>query len=106
MPELIPIFLFLSVAAVLILRPLTKRLGLVVEQFARDRHAGRADDAETARIRFLVEQTNKRLELIEERLDFTERMVGNRRSTRGLPTDGVAQPHEALRYEEHSYLGR
>lgn len=106
MPELIPIFLFFSVAAVLILRPLTKRLGLVIEQVARDRHAGRADDAEFARVRFLVEQTNKRLELIEERLDFTERLVGNRRTSRGLPTEGIGHPQEALRYEEHSYLGR
>jgi hypothetical protein len=106
MPELIPIFLFLSVAAVMILRPLTKRLGLVVEQIARDRNAGRADDAEMARIRFLVEQTNKRLELIEERLDFTERLVGNRRASRALPTDGLGHPHEAPRYEEHSYLAR
>jgi hypothetical protein len=41
MEELIPIVMFLCIAAVMILRPLTKRIGLVIEQMARDRQSSR-----------------------------------------------------------------
>lgn len=85
MEELIPIVLFLSVAAVLILRPLTKRIGMVIEQMARDRRADRVDDAQVARLRAEIEHLTKRLDLVEERADFTERLVGSSRRVRAVP---------------------
>lgn len=105
MEELIPIFFFLCVAAVLILRPLTKRLGMVIEQVARDRHAGRIDDAEIARLRVAIDHLAKRLDLAEERVDFTERLVGSRRP-RSATNDLLSA--DTMRYEdrETSYLGR
>lgn len=105
MEELIPIFFFLSVAAVMILRPLTKRLGMLIEQAARDRQAVRADDAEVARLRVAIEHLSKRLDLAEERVDFTERLVGSRRRP-GMTHDSLGA--DALRYDnrETAYLGR
>jgi hypothetical protein len=77
---LIPITLFLSIAMVLILRPVTRKLGGLIEVItlertraaAADRAVGDAVDARTAQA---LEHVGRRLELIEERLDFTERLV-------------------------------
>jgi hypothetical protein len=77
--EMIPITLFLSIAAVLILRPVTKRLGLLLEAMAREREPVRAAAQTDSRIVGLLEHMNKRLELMEERLDFTERLVARPR---------------------------
>jgi hypothetical protein len=103
MEELIPIFLFICIAAVMILRPLTKRLGLVLEQMARDRSAVRADDAGIARLRVELEHVSKRMELMEERVDFTERLVASsRRATRPEPEFFGREPAERLRYDERA----
>lgn len=106
MEILIPIFFFVSVAAVLILRPLTKRLGLVLELMSRERTAARTDDTDMARLRVQLEHVSKRLELMEERVDFTERLVSSsRRATRPQPAM-LAAERERLRYDDHdaSYL--
>ena len=75
MEPLIPIFLFLCIAAVLILRPVTKKLGLLLEAFARSKMAAPAEAGEVARLQAAGEQLSKRLDLVDERLDFTERLV-------------------------------
>jgi hypothetical protein len=72
---LVPITFFLSIAAVLILRPITKRLGLLIETMTRDRAAIRSDDATAARTLALMEHINRRMDMMEERLDFTERLI-------------------------------
>lgn len=72
---LIPIALFVCVAAVSILRPLTKRLGDVLLQMQLDRQKGRTDEGEAARLRAQVEHLTGRLDLLEDRLDFTERLL-------------------------------
>jgi hypothetical protein len=78
---LIPITLFMCIAGVLVLRPITKKLGGLIEATARERVQARTDDAADARIMLLMEQMARRLELIEERLDFTERLVAHREGT-------------------------
>jgi hypothetical protein len=75
---LIPISFFMSVAAVLILRPISKKLGGLVEATARERAQPPAEDPASARTALILEHMLKRLDTIEERLDFTERLVGNR----------------------------
>lgn len=75
MEALIPISFFFSIAAVLILRPISRKLGLLLEAMSRERAGIRADDGTAARTLALMEQMNRRLELMEERLDFTERLV-------------------------------
>ena len=97
----------MSVAAVLILRPLTKRLGLVLEMMSRDRQAVRSgDDTDVARLRIQLDHLSKRLELMEERVDFTERLIASsRRTTRAQPDMSVGDG-ERLRYDDRqaSYL--
>lgn len=79
-PMVISVSLFFSIAAVLIFRPLSKRLGDVIGVLAQSRSAAaaavpKADDGETIRLRATVEHLTARLELMEERLDFTERLL-------------------------------
>jgi hypothetical protein len=71
--------MFMCIAAVLILRPMTKKLGGLLEAMTRDRAQSRTDDSSTARIVALLEHMNRRLDTIEERVDFTERLVSERR---------------------------
>jgi hypothetical protein len=78
MPELIPITMFLSIAAVLILRPLTKRLGGLLEAMTRDRIQVPAQDHTSEHTLALLEHISRRIDLMEERLDFTERLVSTR----------------------------
>ncbi|MHB1169004.1 MAG: hypothetical protein ACYC28_06945 [Longimicrobiales bacterium] len=91
MEALIPIIMFLSIAAVMILRPLTKKLGLVIEQVARDRQGNRADQVEVEKLRAEIEHLGRRLQLVEERADFTERLVGVSRRVQNAQ-DSVAVP--------------
>lgn len=78
MEALIPITMFMCVAAVLILRPVTKRLGSLMEALTHARLEARTDDTGSARTIALLEHVNRRLDLIEERVDFTERLVSSR----------------------------
>jgi len=87
-PMVVSIVFFVSTAAVLIFRPLTKRLG--------DRIAGAkqvtppaVDEGELLRLHQALEETSARLELLEQRLDFTERLL---RAPRAAPELGRAVP--------------
>jgi hypothetical protein len=75
MEELIPITLFLCIAAVAILRPVSTRLGGLLEAMTRERHATAGEDTEVARLRVQLDHIGKRIDLMEERLDFTERLL-------------------------------
>jgi uncharacterized protein (DUF2384 family) len=75
---LIPISMFMSIAAVLILRPLTKKLGGLLEVLTLERTQSRAADNTGARTLALLEHINRRMDLMEERVDFTERLVSSR----------------------------
>ncbi len=79
MEALIPITMFMCIAAVAILRPISKRVGGLLEVITRERSTGQHDETELARIRVLMEHVVKRMDLVEERLDFTERLVGGGR---------------------------
>lgn len=74
--------LFLSVAAVLIFRPLTKRLGELIDVTSRNKQA-QLSQQELGRVTELVERLADRLERLEERQDFAERML----STLERPTE-------------------
>jgi hypothetical protein len=85
MEELIPITFFFCVAAVLILRPLTKKLGLLIEASTHARIQARTAEDGEARILAAIEHMSRRMELMEERLDFTERLVGPARERTRFP---------------------
>jgi hypothetical protein len=82
---LIPIALFFSVASVVILRgPLGKALA--------ERLTGRGPveerDGETTQLRAELEGVYQRLEDVEQRLDFTERLLTTQRDRDVLPGRG------------------
>ncbi|MGH7553319.1 MAG: hypothetical protein ACREMQ_09890 [Longimicrobiales bacterium] len=95
----IPIVLFLCVAAVLILRPISTKLGTLLEAMARERQSPAIDTNEITRTRLAVEHIAKRMDLMEERLDFTERLLSNPRR-QGLAgsarLDSVARERDPL----------
>jgi hypothetical protein len=86
--ELIPIFMFMCIAGVLILRPISKKLGVLIEAFARERmvpHESPArgvDEAHLLRITAALERLNTRIDLIDDRIGFMEQLVDDRSSRR------------------------
>ena len=64
----------LTAGGVLVLRPIATRLGALLEVMAREKATGAAE--ELRYLRDVVETTNQRLSLMEERLEFTERLIG------------------------------
>jgi hypothetical protein len=89
MEMLVPIFLFLCIAGVLILRPISKKLGLLIEALAKERLAGTGagptshasaglDAAHIERVTIALEQLNNRLDLVDDRIAFMERLVESR----------------------------
>jgi hypothetical protein len=93
---LIPITMFVCIAAVLVLRPITKRLGGLIEATTRERMQARSNEAADAQLVLIMEQMARRLDLIEQRLDFTERLVAAREGPGVSPlprrTDVRAEP--------------
>jgi len=75
--ELIPIVLFMSIAAVAIFRPLTTRIGKRLEQAHAERKLGQ--DPQVERIMHLMERLVDRMDRLEDRVDFTERMLERQR---------------------------
>ena len=80
MEELIPIFMFASIAAVAIFRPLTKRLGDIIELHYRAKTEGAPQQtavsgSDAQEIKQLIAGIDRRLDLFEQRLDFTESLL-------------------------------
>jgi hypothetical protein len=92
--EIVPIVLFISIAAVAILRPLTKRIGLVIERAYGERRT--APDPQIARIMELMERLVDRLDRLEDRVEFTERML-ERQATRPQLGEAAPRPGSATR---------
>lgn len=85
--ELIPIVAIIGCAAVLIFRPLTKRIGSLLERIYEDHDKKQADNADLARIADLMERLVDRIDRIEDRVEFAERMLESR-----PPLDTHAEP--------------
>lgn len=87
--ELIPIFLFLCIAGVLILRPVTKKLGLLIEALAEERKAqargpAALDEAHLERITVALERLNTRIDRVDDRMNFMEHLVEDRKRRQRL----------------------
>jgi hypothetical protein len=86
--ELIPIFMFMCIAGVLILRPVTKKLGLLIEALAKERMANASpaarglDDVHIERITAALERLHNRIDLVDDRMSFVERLVEDRPRSR------------------------
>ncbi len=86
-PMIVAVVLILTVGGVAVLRPIAKRISDLLELYTRDKQSGLENDV--AQIRDLVETMNARLQLIEERQDFTDRLLtGDRKKEKGELTSG------------------
>ena len=76
--------LCVTVGGILVLRPLSKRIGDLLGAMAQEKKGVRGSDAEVAQLRATLESVNARMALLEDRLDFTERLLsdGNRHAQR------------------------
>ena len=79
----VPSLFIITVGGVLVLRPIATRLGSLLDAMARARSGAPMD--ETRRLRETVEVLNDRLSLLEERQDFTERLISPRASGGDAP---------------------
>lgn len=77
-PMLVVMTLILTTGAVLLLRPLAKRLGDLLELMAKQR-AGEIEAPGAQRMEHLLEAIDARLGLVEERLDFTDSLLQSAR---------------------------
>jgi hypothetical protein len=75
-PMIVFVTFSLSIAAVLIFRPLTKRLGDLIEITGRNRQA-QAGGEDLARLTEVVGHLADRIEHLEQRQDFSERMLAS-----------------------------
>lgn len=72
-PMIVSVVFIVTTGGVLLLRPIAKRLGDILEIMAREKQEGLQNDV--GHIRDLLETMNARLQLLEERQDFTERLL-------------------------------
>ena len=72
---LIPITFILSFAGVLIFRPLTKRLGNVLEANALAKQQVAEDKLHHEHVKTLLETHNLKIQQLEQRLEFTESLL-------------------------------
>lgn len=75
-PMVLGITGMLTTGAVLILRPIAKRLGSLLDVMTQQRlRAPAADSGDSMRIRELLTSIDGRLTLLEERQDFAEALI-------------------------------
>ena len=73
-PMIASVVFFLTAGGVLVLRPISKRLGALLEVMAREKAS--LPTEEIRLLRETLETVNQRMALLEERQDFTERLLG------------------------------
>jgi hypothetical protein len=84
-PMVMSIVLFLTIGGVLVLRPIAKHLGAYLEALTRQQLEGSGREDMT-QLREILETMNQRLTLMEERQDFTERLL-EERNRKKLPRE-------------------
>lgn len=72
-PMIVAVVLILTVGGVAVLRPIAKRISELLDLYARDKQTGLENDV--SQIRDLLETMSARLQLIEDRQDFTDRLL-------------------------------
>lgn len=74
-PMIVSVVFIVTVGGVAVLRPIAKRVSDLLELYARDRQDG--IESEVHQVRDLLETMDARLRLMEDRQDFTERLIGS-----------------------------
>jgi len=85
-PMVISVVFILTVGGVAVLRPIAKRISELLELFARSRTTGIESDVH--QVRDLLETMNARLQLMEDRQDFTEKLLSSGQSARSSQPAG------------------
>lgn len=89
-PMLVAITLILTSGAVLLLRPVAKRLGDLLELMAKQR-SGELEVPKNERMEQLLDALDTRLGLVEERLDFTDSLLQAGRKPRELKAASIEE---------------
>lgn len=74
-PMVVSIVFFVTVGGVILLRPLSKRLGDLLEVMAQERRELPGLEREFTRMREGLDRLEDRLQLLEERQDFTDQLL-------------------------------
>ena len=72
-PMIVSVVFIVTVGGVAVLRPIAKRVSDLLELYAQHRQSGIESDVH--QVRDLLETMDARLQLMEERQDFTERLL-------------------------------
>jgi hypothetical protein len=105
-PMVVSVVFILTIGGVAVLRPIAKRVSELLELYARDRSSGVT--AEVGQLRDLLETVDARMRLIEERQEFTERLLGSRadeeptRLSRVTGSDPASDPKPPDRTTGHA----
>lgn len=75
-PLILGVLLIITVGGVILLKPISNKLGHLLEAMAKERQEPRTGE-ELGHIRELLETMNGRLSLMEERQDFTEALLSD-----------------------------
>ena len=89
---IVSVTLFLTIGGVLVLRPIAKRVGDLLEVMTRER-LDPARSQEMEHVRDLLETVSSRMALLEERQEFTDRLLQSGSTARAprlpsAPEDG------------------
>jgi len=74
-PMIVSIVLILTVGGVVLLRPLVRRLGALLDVMVLEK--SRTSSVEDRSVADSIDTMNDRLSLLEERQDFTERLIAS-----------------------------
>ena len=87
-PMVVAVFLIVSVAATILLRPITKKLGTYLEVLAEERRRSLSeqplDRSDSTRLTAAVEALESRLALLDQNQDFTNRLLSDRAEPKPL----------------------
>lgn len=72
-PMIVLVVLILTIGGVILLRPISKRVSQLLDVYARERDSGQ--ESELRRLREVVETLDARMRLVEERQDFTDKLL-------------------------------
>jgi ubiquinone biosynthesis protein UbiJ len=93
---IIPVTFFLTTAAVILLAPITRRIGRYLEVLIEEKRAALRGERDAA-AREAVDALARRVELLEERMEFAERLALADRLERAERLMAPAEPRELER---------
>jgi hypothetical protein len=82
---MVPVSMFLTIGGVLVFRPLTKRIGLMLEANAAGKRSNEMDRIHHEHLRVLLDAQTLKIEALEQRIEFNESLLEAR--ARNLMTE-------------------